>query len=162
LDKHETADAAFTQLEADMTTATNADITDIAKLIAKLDIGMLTTKAPDGTLHGRPMSNNGDVEYDGDTWFFAEDGSRKVSEIETDPAVQLGFIASDAATWINVEGEATIVRDDVDRKRDFWSDDLARWFPNGPEDPTVVLIKVQARHIDAWSRDGDWQLDLRD
>jgi general stress protein 26 len=145
-----------------MATATKQDIQSIARLLAKLDIGMLTTKAEDGTLHGRPMSNNGEVEYDGDSWFFAEDGSRKVTEIEADPAVELGFIDTEAGTWINVEGEATIIRDDEERKRELWLDDLERWFPNGPEDPNIVLIKVHARHIDAWAKDEEWQIDVRD
>ena len=143
-----------------MTTTTTADLEAVARLLAKLDIGMLTTRADDGTLHGRPMSNNGAVEYDGDSWFFAEDGSRKVTEIEGDPAVELGFIDSAAATWVNVEGEASILRDDVERKKALWLEDLERWFPNGPEDPNVVLIKVRAKHIDAWSRDGAWQIDV--
>ena len=91
-----------------------------------------------------------------------EDASRKVTEIEADPNVQLGFIDTEAATWINVEGEATIVRDDVERKRALWLDDLERWFPNGPEDAGVVLIKVRARHIDAWAKDGEWRIDVRD
>ena len=47
---------------------------------------MLTTHADDGTLHGRPMSNNGDVEFDGDSWFFARGDSRKVVEIEAAPS----------------------------------------------------------------------------
>ena len=145
-----------------MATATKQDIRSIAALLAKLDIGMLTTKAEDGTLHGRPMSNNGEVEFDGDSWFFAEDGTRKVTEIEADPAVELGFIDTKAGTWINVEGDATIVRDDVERKRALWLEDLERWFPDGPEDPGVVLIKVRARHIDAWAKDQEWQIDLRD
>jgi general stress protein 26 len=145
-----------------MATATKQDLESIAKLLAKLDIGMLTTKAKDGTLHGRPMSNNGEVEYDGDSWFFAEDGTRKVTEIEADPAVELAFIDSDAATWINVEGEASIVRDDVERKKALWLDELERWFPNGPEDPKVVLIKAHAQRIDAWAKDGEWQIEVRD
>ena len=87
-----------------MTTTTTADLETVARLLAKLDIGMLTTRADDGTLHGRPMSNNGAVEYDGDSWFFAEDGSRKVTEIEGDPAVELGFIDSAAATWSTSRG----------------------------------------------------------
>ena len=145
-----------------MATATKQDLQAIAKLLAKLDIGMLTTKADDGTLHGRPMSNNGEVEYDGDSWFFAEDGTRKVTEIEADPAVELAFIDTKAGTWVNVEGEATIVRDDVERKKALWLKDLERWFPNGPEDETVVLIKVHARHIDAWAKDQEWQIEVRD
>jgi general stress protein 26 len=136
------------------------DLAAIAALLRQLDICMLTTRAEDGGLHGRPMSNNGDVEYDGDSWFFAEDGSRKVLEIDADARVELAFIDTSRATWINVEGDAVVIRDDPDRKRALWIDDLERWFENGPDDPGVVLIKVSARHIDAWSRDGDRSFDV--
>jgi general stress protein 26 len=143
-----------------MTTATKADLTAVAALLAKLDICSFATQAEDGTLHGRPMSNNGEVEWDGDSWFFAAADSRKVAEIAADPHVVLGFTDSANATWVNLEGDAEIVRDDVEQKRRLWLDDLERWFPDGPEDPSVVLIKVHARHIDAWSREGDIVIDL--
>jgi general stress protein 26 len=142
------------------TTRSTDDIRSIGALMAKLDICMLTTRAEDGGLHGRPMSNNGEVEWDGDSWFFAAADSRKVAEIETDPHVQLGFIDTPNATWVNVQGEAVVVHDEVEEKRRLWQDDLARWFQNGPDDPGVVLIKVRARHIDAWSKDGEIVIDL--
>ena len=143
-----------------MATATKTDLQDIAKLLAKLDIGMLTTKADDGTVHGRPMSNNGEVEYDGDSWFFSEDGTRKVTEIEADPAVELAFIDTKAGTWVNVEGEATILRDDVERKQELWLKDLERWFPNGPDDPNVALIRVASSAAQWWTDKGDGTANL--
>jgi general stress protein 26 len=139
--------------------APDQSLAAIAGLLAKLDICMLTSRAGDGALHGRPMSNNGDVEYDGDSWFFAPADGRMVHEIEAEPQVELAFIDSANATWINLEGEATVVHDDHERKRALWQKDLERWFPNGPDDPGVVLIKVRARHIDAWSKEGDISLD---
>ena len=135
------------------------DLESVAKLLAKLDICMLTTRAPNGELRG-PMSNNGEVEYDGDSWFFAFADSRMVAEIEADDRVELAFIDTPNGTWVNVEGHATIVRDDVERKRDLWLDDLERWFSDGPEDPNVVLIKVSARHIDAWAGEQDYSFDV--
>jgi general stress protein 26 len=142
-------------------TASSTDnIAAIAELLRKLDICMLTTRAADGALHGRPMSNNGEVEYDGDSWFFAQDGTRKVVEIEADPGVELAFIDTPNGTWINVEGRASIVRGDDERKRDLWLPDLERWFPDGPEDPEVVLIKVEAAHIDAWAGENDHSFDV--
>jgi general stress protein 26 len=142
------------------TTSATTDLRAVAELLAKLDICMLTTRAGDGALHGRPMSNNGDVEFDGDSWFFARDDSRKVVEIEATPTVELAFIDTANGVWINVEGSATIVRDDVERKREMWHDALDRWFEDGPEDPEVVLIKVEAAHIDAWSGEEDRSFDV--
>ena len=40
---------------------------DIATKMAKLDIALLTTHTSRGQLSSRPMSNNGDVEYDGNS-----------------------------------------------------------------------------------------------
>jgi len=45
-------------------------IARIAKLMAAMDFCMLTTRTKGGRLHARPMSNNGEVEFDGDVWFF--------------------------------------------------------------------------------------------
>ena len=147
--------------DATTTTATASDLKAVAEMLASLDICMLTSRAEDGSLHGRPMSNNGDVEYDGDSWFFARADSRKIGEIEAYPSVELAFIDTPNGTWINVEGHATVVRDDVERKRALWQDDLERWFENGPEDPEVVLIKVSAAHIDAWGGEEDHSFDVR-
>lgn len=142
-------------------TATRSDdIAAIARLLAELDICAFTTRATDGALHGRPMSNNGEVEYDGDSWFFARADSRKVTEIDADPHVALGFVDTPNGTWVNVDGEAEVIRDDIERKRQLWQDDLGRWFEDGPDDPDVVLIKVRARHIDAWARDKDYSIDV--
>ena len=144
----------------DTAASSRSDLAAIAEILAELDICMLTTRAADGALHGRPMSNNGDVEYDGDSWFFAADDSRKVVEIDAEPRVELAFIATPNGTWINVEGEASVIRDDPERKRALWQKDLERWFENGPDDPSVVLIKVEARHIDAWARGEDRSFDV--
>ena len=93
------------------------DLASVAQLLKRLDICMFTTRAANGELHGRPMSNNGEVEFDGDSWFFAFANSRKVREIDADPRTELAFIDTPNGTWVNVEGEAEVVRDDAERKR---------------------------------------------
>jgi general stress protein 26 len=61
--------------------------------------------------------------------------------------------------WIALSGTASIIRDD-DVKREMWIDDLERWFENGPEDPAVVLIKVNARRASWWSYDDEGEVEL--
>jgi general stress protein 26 len=145
----------------DRTKAPSSDLEAVAALLKKLDICMLVSRSADGELHGRPMSNNGEVEYDGDSWFFAFGDSRKIGELEADPRAELAFIDTPNGTWINVEGEAEIIRDDVERKKELWLKDLERWFSDGPEDPNVVLIKVRARHVDAWAGEDEYSFDVR-
>ena len=129
------------------------DLQAVAKLLRDLDICTLTTRDGD-RLAARPMSNNGQVEWDGDTWFFARRDSAKVAQIEADPAVTLGYTATEQGTWVAVEAEAEIV-DDADEKRERWFDDLERWFQDGPEDPEVVLIRAAATRVRGWSKDGE-------
>jgi general stress protein 26 len=138
-------------------TFTRHDLEAVAARMRDLDICILSTRA-DGRLEARPMSNNGQVEWDGDTWFFANRDSAKVQQIEADPAVSLGYVATERGTWIAIEAEAEIV-DDAAEKRERWFEDLERWFPEGPEDPGVVLIRAAATRVRAWGKDGE--LDVR-
>jgi general stress protein 26 len=133
------------------------DLAAVAERMRELDICMLTTRADDG-IATRPMSNNAQVEYDGDTWFFAPRDSAMVREIEADPAVALGYIATDRGTWIAIEAVAAI-DDDATHKRERWFEDLGRWFEDGPDGPEVVLIRATATRIRAWG--GDTDLDVR-
>jgi len=126
------------------------DTREIAELIKDIDICMFVTRS-NGSVRGRPMSNNGKVEFDGDNWFFSYRDTAKVAEIEADPTVELAYIATDQGTWVSVEGRAEIVEDDA-RKRDLWEKDLESWFDGGPDDDRIVLLKVRAQRIHAWAR----------
>jgi general stress protein 26 len=133
------------------------ELQPVTEALRDLDICMLTTRAGE-SLHTRPMSNNRQVEYDGDTWFFAFRDSPLAREIEADPRVSLSYAANERGVWLAMEADATLV-DDEDLKRERWFDDLDRWFPDGPEDPKVTLIRAGATRIRSWGRAGD--LDLR-
>jgi general stress protein 26 len=125
------------------------DTRAIAAMIRDIDICMLVTRA-EGALRGRPMSNNGKVEWDGDSWFFSLGDSPKVAEIRRDSQVELAYIATERGTWVSIEGTADIVEDDA-RKRELWEEELGQWFQDGPDDDSVVLIKVRADRIHAWA-----------
>ena len=64
---------------------------DIAAKMRKLDICMFTTHSSRGLLATRPMSNNGDVEYDGNAYYFSYEGASIVKDIEENAQVALGF-----------------------------------------------------------------------
>ena len=121
----------------------------IAELIKDIDICMFVTRA-DGTVRGRPMSNNRRVEYDGDSWFFSYRETPKLREIEADPTVELAYVGTDRGAWVSIEGTAEVV-EDPDRKRALWEDSLEQWFTDGPDDDDVVLLKVRAERIHAWA-----------
>ena len=125
------------------------DTARIAELIKDIDICMLVTRS-DGGVRGRPMSNNGNVEFDGDSWFFSYRDTPKIEEIEADPNVELAYVATERGTWVSIEGTAEVVEDD-ERKKKLWEKDLEAWFEGGPEDDDLVLVKVSAERIHAWA-----------
>lgn len=127
---------------------------DLAKKIADIDFTMLATKAADGRIALRPMSNNGDVEYDGDSWFFTSEETHVVKEIEADPSVALslqgkGGLLGKPPIFIAVEAKAELIRDKAVFE-EHWQSDLERWFPEGVDTPGLVLIKAHASRITYW------------
>jgi general stress protein 26 len=140
-------------------TPRSQSITRIAKMMADLDFCMLTTKSEDGYLRSRPMSNNGEVEFDGDVWFFSAADSRKVADIEADPLVELTYSDPERMLFISMSGEAAIVKD-VAKKRELWVEDLERWFEDGPDSEDVVLIKVTASVVACWDGEKDEEITL--
>ena len=135
----------------------NVGIEDIASKMRKLDICSFTTVTENGGLATRPMSNNGDVAYDGNSWFFTNENTRLVSDIEGNAAVSLAFEGMDGL-YIAVAGKAKLIRD----KSQFeahWVPDLDAWFDQGADTPGLVLIQVAAERVKYWrgEENGEWR-----
>ena len=97
-----------------MATATHRREDDLEKLremVKDIDFCMLTTVDENGGLHSRPMSSNGDIDSDGDIWFFTSASSHKVSEIAKLPKVNLSFADPDNQRYVSVSGKADMIRD---------------------------------------------------
>ena len=135
------------------------DLKDIAKKFKHIDIAILTTKTPGGDLDARPMSNNGDVEYDGDSYFFTTDEKRVVAQIQADPNVNLGFTGKHGF-WASVDGTAELIQDKAAFK-DHWTKDLDAWFEDGIDTPGLTLIKVHADKIRYWDKMDEGELAVR-
>ncbi|WP_448622114.1 pyridoxamine 5'-phosphate oxidase family protein [Geodermatophilus sp. URMC 65] len=122
----------------------------VAELLKDERLGFLTTTEPDGTLVSRPMALQ-EVEFDGDLWFFAERDSRKVAHIAARP--QVNVTTGSGGTWVSLTGEAHVV-DDPGKKRELWNGGVEAWLPQGPDDASVVLIKVDGRSAEYWDAAG--------
>ncbi|MBR1208776.1 pyridoxamine 5'-phosphate oxidase family protein [Bradyrhizobium sp. AUGA SZCCT0051] len=121
--------------------------------MAGIDIAILSTHAENGEIANRPMSNNGDVAYDGTSYYFSYEQARAISDIERNPKVALGF-SSEAGLfsqgiYVAVEGAAELIRDKA-VFRQHWTSDLDKWFANGVDTPGIVLIKVKANRATYW------------
>ncbi|WP_205853799.1 pyridoxamine 5'-phosphate oxidase family protein [Phenylobacterium deserti] len=127
---------------------------DLSQKMRDIDFTTVFTRTEGGALAGRPMSNNGEVEYEGDSYFFAWDDSRVAGDIARDPQVGMSLQGSKGLLgkpplFITIEGRAELIRDKA-QFQEHWTKDLDRWFENGPDTPGVVMIKVRAERIHYW------------
>jgi general stress protein 26 len=122
----------------------------VAELLKGKRFGFLTTITMDGRLTSRPMTLQ-EVEFDGDLWFFAERDSTPVEQIAASPEVNVGV--GSGGNWVSLTGNAVVV-EDAAQKRELWNSAVEAWFPQGPDDDSVVLIKVQAQSAECWDSPG--------
>jgi general stress protein 26 len=143
-----------------MTTRT---LKELADKMRGIDFAMLTTKTEGGELASRPMSNNGDVEYDGDSWFFTSEDTRIVRDVTADSKVALSFsgqkgLLGKPGIFLAVEGRAELIRDKAQLEA-HWTKDVERYFPDGIDTPGIVLLKVRASRLHYW--DGEEEGEVR-
>jgi general stress protein 26 len=140
-------------------------LSDVAEKMRGIDIAFLSTKSDSGEIASRPMSNNGNVEYDGDSYYFTLDSTQTVTDITRDAKVSLAFsgkpglLSSAAKFYAAIEGDAEVIRDKA-AFEEHWASDLDAWFKQGVDTPGLVLIKVSARRIKYWNGYDEGELDV--
>lgn len=130
----------------------------LAEKMKDIDFAMLSTHADGGQIGARPMSNNRDVAYGGDSYYFTTEDAMMVKDIQRDPRVGLSFHGQ-TGLFIAVEGHADLIRD-RDAFAAHWNGDLQHWFADGPDTPGLVMIKVHAERAHIWDGEDEGELAL--
>ncbi len=122
-------------------------------ILRKMSNVMLLTYAAQGepsSLNGRPLHVTS-IEDDDTLWFVVGRDSKKVQEIEVNSEVQI--TGQDGMRWIHASGTADVVTD-RDRVHALWNKMHEVWFPKGPADPNVCLLRVCLRSAEYWDNSG--------
>ena len=130
------------------------NIAELAEKMKDIDFAILSTRSEGGAIAGRPMSNNREVDFNGDAIFFTCDDARSVADIRRDPQVGLAYQAKAGMLgmrpfFLTVEGRAELVQDKA-HFAEHWTSDLDRWFDQGIDTPGLTLIKVVAERVHYW------------
>ena len=125
------------------------DLQKLREMVEDIDFCMLTTIDERGDLHSRPMSSNGDIDQNGDMWFFTGAFSHKVGEIKKTSRVNVSFADPQNQNYISITGRARLVRD---RKKidELWRPQFEMWFPEGKDDPNIGLLCVKIEKAEYW------------
>lgn len=139
-------------------------LSDLSEKMRDIDYAVLSTRTEGGAIAGRPMSNNREVNYDGDSYFFSLDDARTVGDIRRDPKVGLGYQAKSGLLgtrpfFLTVEGNAELIQDKA-RFAEHWTKDLDRWFEQGIDTPGLTLIKVHAERVHYWDGQDEGEIKL--
>jgi len=125
------------------------DFEKLRDMIKDIDFCMLTTIDQQGDPHSRPMSSNGDIDPNGDLWFFTGLSSHKVNEVAKSPKVNVSFADPDNQRYVSVTGVAQLVRD-RQKIDELWRPEFKMWFPKGKDDPEVALLRVSLEKGEYW------------
>ena len=128
--------------------AKHPQISRLAELIRGIESVMFTTINPDGSVNSRPMVVQ-DFDFDGDLWFFTQQSSGKVDAIVEDSHVCMAFMDPASNRYISASGSAEVV-DDGEVVTKIWNQAFAKWFPQGPSDDDLVLIRVRVTNAEYW------------
>ena len=123
------------------------DIETIAALIKASKIALVTTQSSSGALHARPLAVQ-EAEFDGDLWFFTPHPSEKTEEIAAHPLANASFESGKG--YLSISGTASVVQDKA-KIDELWSKSVEAWFPEGRDDPSVALLKIEADSAEYWS-----------
>ena len=124
------------------------NIAILKELAEKVRICMFNTITVEGDFNSRPMATT-KIEEDGSIWFFTNEYSPKSKEISKDKQVNLCYSDPSSNTYVYVNGTAELVDDKV-RKEAYFNPFVKAWFPDGVEDPKLILIKVTPAVAEYW------------
>jgi len=121
----------------------------LREIVKAVDICMLTTVDEDGNIHSRPMSNNREIEFDGDLWFFTYGSSHKVDEVGRVAAVNASFADIGSQQYVSLSGRAEVIHDKA-KIKELWQPHLRAWFPDGVDTPDIALLRVSVQRGEYW------------
>lgn len=117
-------------------------------VVKDVRIAMLTTIGSDGVPRARPMATQ-EVAPDDVLWFYAAKDSRKVADLTENQHVELSYASPEHDLYATASGLAQVVSDPA-RARELWNPVVAGWFPEGPDDPNLCLLRVDLTEAEYW------------
>lgn len=128
------------------------DFAKLSELIRDIRIALLTTVDAEGKFHARPVQT---LEFEGNEvlWFFTDRESPKADELRHDVRVSLGYADPSKHTYVAVSGTATLIQD-ADKARKLWTVEQRAYYPDGPQDSRLALLRVQIERAEYWIAPG--------
>jgi general stress protein 26 len=76
-----------------------------------------------------------------------------VAEAQQHRQINLSYARSDKQDYLSVSGTVEVVRD-KQKMQELWTPWIKPWFPEGLDDPDLVLLKVRMTEAEYWDAPG--------
>ena len=129
------------------------DPRDLATLLGAYRIALLTTRGADGHLRCRPMAMRQKVRGE-EIWFATALASKKCRDLEGDPRCALALFDAKDGTTLSISGRGEVLRD-RNLALALWDPSWTRWFPGGPSQRGLALLRVLPEHVERHGPTGD-------
>lgn len=117
-------------------------------LIDGMRTAMLLTFSGSGEPHARPMYVYRN-KNEQDLWFMTDASATKLLDLARNPNVLVNFSNESSNRYVSIRGIATPLRNPA-KARELWNVHTEAWFPSGPDDPDLVLLRVVPQRVDYW------------
>jgi general stress protein 26 len=128
------------------------DRAKLGELIRAIGVALLTTVDRDGNFHTRPVQTLR-LDEDGTLWFFTDWSSPKAEEIQQDLRVSLGYADPAKKVYVAISGVGSLSRDPQKAKQ-LWSVEQRAYYPRGPDDERLALLRVRLERAEYWIAPG--------
>lgn len=127
----------------------NEELDKVKDLVGDIRIAMMTTMDESGNLVSRPMACM-QMDENGSLWFFTKKDSPKVDQIDNNRhKVNVSFADTGDSSYVSIAGTAEEVYDRA-KIDELWSPMAKPWFPEGKDDPQLILLRVDTEMAEYW------------
>jgi general stress protein 26 len=127
-------------------------LSKLLELIRDIRVALLTTTDLDGHFHTRPVQTL-QVDDDGTLWFFTDANSPKADELRHDVRVSVGYADPAKNTYVALSGSARLLHD-VEKSKQLWSIEQRAYYPDGPDDARLAVLRVTMERAEYWIAPG--------
>ncbi len=115
--------------------------------VSAIGVAMLVTDDADG-MRSRPVAIFPDPDGEG-FYCFSDDRSAKDEQVAIDPDLCLAIADARGGVYVSLtcRGELSQDRAEIAAR---WTEDAQAWFPGGPEDPHVELLRLKPIRGEIW------------
>ena len=108
----------------------------------------------DGSLVSRPLQTL-KIDDNGELIFFTAADSHKVDELTQESAVNLAYANPGEQRYVSVRGRARMDRDEATID-ELWSPAQKIFFPDGKDDPNLMVLRVRVQDASYWEAAGNF------